>query len=44
MVSDLRNHNYLLLFSVPFLFYQCLILNVGIRIALHIREMDKLRI
>ena len=39
VVSDFSN---LLLFSVPFLFYQCLVLNVGARISLHNRAVDEL--
>ena len=42
VVSDFRNH--LLLFSVSFLFYQCIALNVGTRIAYHVRDVDELGI
>ena len=33
--------SYLLLFSVSFLFSQCLVLNAGTRIALHVRDMGE---
>ena len=42
VVSDFRNH--LCCFSVSFLFYQCLVLNLRARIALHVRDVGWLGI
>ena len=44
VVSDFRNHLCCSSLFVSFLFYQYLVLNVGTRITLHVREVGRLGI